>query len=72
MTKTKGNENPEPKDKPAIVYRSVPETVKEHVYSFTLTQEQAEFIKTHRKEINFSETFRQYLDRIIQEHSPKQ
>lgn len=67
MTKGKGNEIPEQKDKPVIVYRSIPETMKEHVYSFTITQEQAQFVKAHRKEINFSETFRKYLDSIIDE-----
>ena len=55
----------ETKDKPVIVYRSIPEAKKEHVYSFTVTPEQAEFIKTHRKEINFSETFRMYFDSLI-------
>ena len=66
MTKTKGNENPEPKDKLAIVYRSVSQTAKEHVYSFTISQEQSDFIKAHRKTINFSDTFRKYLDSIIE------
>ena len=75
MTNRKGTEVPEQKDSkttPAIVYRSVAQKTKEHVYSFTLTQAQAEFVKTHRKEINFSETFRKYLDSMIQAHSPKQ
>lgn len=52
--------------------RSVPETKHGHVFSFTMTQAQVEFVKANRKEINFSETFRQYLDKIIQEHTPKQ
>ena len=53
MTKAKGNEQKDSKTTPAIVYRSVAQKTKEHVYSFTLTQAQAEFVKTHRKEINF-------------------
>jgi hypothetical protein len=75
MTNRKGTVVPEQKDSkttPAIVYRSVAQKTKEHVYSFTLTQAQAEFVKTHRKEINFSQTFRKYLDTVIQAHSPKQ
>lgn len=69
MSKGKGNEIPEQKDRPAIVYRSVAQAQKEHVFSFTITPEQAQFVKTHRKEINFSETFRKYLDSIEVEYN---
>ncbi len=56
--------------KTAIVYRSMPaEVKKEKVYSFTVTEEQAQFISMYKKEINFSATFRQYLDSIIAQHS---
>jgi hypothetical protein len=73
MSKGKGNEIPETKQaQPAIVYRSVAQAQKEHVFSFNMTQKQAEFVKTYRKEINFSETFRKYLDTIIAAHSPEQ
>ncbi len=33
--------------------------------SFTITKKQSEFVEAHRKVINFTETFRNYLDRII-------
>ena len=72
MTKGKGNEISEQKVTPDIVYRDLPETVKEHVFSFTITPEQAKFVKTHRKEINFSETFRKYPDSIIVEYNSSQ
>lgn len=56
--------------KTAIVYRSMPaEAKKEKVYSFTVTEEQAQFISMYKKEINFSATFRQYLDSIIAQYS---
>lgn len=76
MTKGKGNEVPEQKDnkerKPVIVYRGVSMAQKEHIYSFTLTPEQAEFIKAHKKEINFSETLRVYMDSVMTEYNTKQ
>ena len=71
MTKARDG-NPEQKDKPAIVYRGIPATTKEHVFSFTITPAQAEFVKIHRKEINFSETFRKYLDSIVVEYNSNQ
>ena len=56
--------------KTTIVYRSMPaEAKKEKVYSFTVTEEQAQFISMYKKEINFSATFRQYLDSIMAQHS---
>lgn len=52
--------------KPQIVYRQTAKDSKlEKTFSFTISDVQSEFIKTHRKQINFSETFRKYLDSII-------
>lgn len=64
MTKAKRNEVPE-QAKMNIVYRSMQESTKEHVFSFTITPEQAQFVKAHRRGINFSQTFRNYLDSIV-------
>ena len=72
MTKQRGNETLEQKAQPEIVYRSVAKKEQEHVFSFNMTPAQAEFVKTYRKSINFSETFRKYLDSMIQAHSPTQ
>lgn len=54
------------KEQPAIVYKSVAQSASEKTFSFTVTQEQSAFIKAHRKTINFSDTFRKYLDSIMQ------
>ena len=73
MSKGKGTEVPETKQaQPAIVYRSDAKKEQEHVFSFNITPAQAEFVKTYRKSINFSETFRKYLDSVIAAHSPTQ
>ena len=49
-----------------IVYRkSSPQGNKERTMSFTITEAQAEWVKNHRKEINFSQTMRNYLDSVI-------
>ena len=51
---------------PAIVYKSSAQSANEKTYSFVISEEQSAFIKKYRKTINFSETFRQYLDSIMQ------
>lgn len=53
------------KEQLAIVYRSSQST-SEKTFSFTLSEEQSAFIKAHRKTINFSDTFRKYLDSIME------
>lgn len=56
-----------------IVYRkSSAQGIKEHTLSFTITEAQAEWVKYHRKEINFSETMRNYLDKVIEAYNAKQ
>lgn len=54
------------KEPPAIVYRGSSQGTPDKTFSFTITQEQSDFIKAHRKTINFSDTFRKYLDSIIE------
>ena len=52
---------------PAIVYRSSAQgNTNEKTYSFVISEEQSAFIKAHRKTINFSDTFRKYLDSIME------
>lgn len=63
MTKVKGVE---PERKTDIVYRQTTQDTKEKVYSFTITPQQAEFIKAHKKETNFSETLRKHLDSVME------
>lgn len=54
------------KEQPAIVYRGSAQSTSEKTFSFTISEEQSAFIKAHRKTINFSDTFRKYLDSIIE------
>ena len=66
MSKNKANGTPD--GKPVIVYRqkSEAQVSKEKTFSFIVTDEQSAFIKVQRKDINFSTTFRNYLDSIIE------
>jgi hypothetical protein len=59
-------EKQEPEKKPAIVYRASAQGTTEKTFSFTVNETQSAFIKAHRKTINFSDTFRKYLDSIIE------
>jgi hypothetical protein len=54
------------KEQPDIVYRGSAQSTSEKTFSFTISEEQSAFIKAHRKTINFSYTFRKYLDSIIE------
>jgi len=49
---------------PVIVYKETVQAKSEKTFSFTVSEEQSAFIKAHRKTINFSDTFRKYLESI--------
>lgn len=55
-------------EKPEVVYRqkASEQGTTQKTFSFTITEKQSEFVKAHRNEINFSETFRNYLDRMME------